>query len=264
MAKLTLTRLSGGYLSTAAVNANQVLIEAALDNTLSRDGITPNVMNADIDMNSSGRITNLQDAVQDQEPLTLGQANQLVGITSALTQDTVAAVLWPQHTIETANGVTATELQYYYGDVRRYGAVLDASTDDTAPFNAAVQSGWMAFCDYGVANIVGTIILDGNEASPATNGGKHLRLSGQVVLQRFSGAATTPIIHMYKNHNYLEGNKAVIRQNLYDHPDGIVLLGPSPGRHRVRPLFRVLPMLPHRAIRSVTSRSSAQRIRQPS
>jgi len=51
MAKLTLTDIESGYLSVEAVNANNALIEAALENTLSRDGTTPNTMSADLDMN---------------------------------------------------------------------------------------------------------------------------------------------------------------------------------------------------------------------
>lgn len=228
MAKLTLVDLVGGYLSVASINANYDLLEVAMENTLSRDGKTPNTMSADIDMNSIGRITNLQDAVIGSEPITLNQAGALISIsTTTLTQDNVGAVLWPQAALETANSVTATELQFYYGDVRRYGAKLDSSTDDTAAFNDAIQSGWMAFCDFGTAHIAGTIVLDGNDVSPI-NGGKHLRLSGQVVLQRFSGDATTPIIHVYGTANRLEGNKAVLRQNLYAHPDGILLVGQDP------------------------------------
>ncbi len=232
MSKLTLTRLQGGYLSIASVNANQVLTEAAMDNTLSRDGATPNTMSADIDMNSVARITGLQDAVIGTEPVTLNQAAGIIGVTTvSLTQDNIAAALWPQQTIETSNSVTATELQFYFGDVRRYGAKLDSSTDDTAAFNNALQSGYMAFCDQGVAEIQGTIVLDG--ADSGANGGKHLRLTGLVTLQRFAGSATTPMIHVYGHNNKVEGNKATVRQNLYDHPDGIVLLGPSPGEATV-------------------------------
>lgn len=51
MAKLTLTNITSGYVSTTAVNANNDLIEAALENTLSRDGTGPNTMNANLDMN---------------------------------------------------------------------------------------------------------------------------------------------------------------------------------------------------------------------
>lgn len=51
MAKLTLQDVTGGSIATG-INANSALIEAALENTLSRDGTTPNQMTAPIDMNS--------------------------------------------------------------------------------------------------------------------------------------------------------------------------------------------------------------------
>jgi hypothetical protein len=51
MAKLTLTDILGGYQTKDAYNANNALIEAALENTLSRDGTSPNQMNSDLDMN---------------------------------------------------------------------------------------------------------------------------------------------------------------------------------------------------------------------
>jgi hypothetical protein len=51
MAKLTLTDVTSGYASTTAINANNTLIEEALEKTLSRDGTSPNTMNVDLDMN---------------------------------------------------------------------------------------------------------------------------------------------------------------------------------------------------------------------
>ena len=51
MAKLSLQNISAGYVSTAALNANFDAIETALENTLSRDGTTPNQMEADLDLN---------------------------------------------------------------------------------------------------------------------------------------------------------------------------------------------------------------------
>lgn len=51
---------------------NNAATEEAFENTLSRDGTSPNNMNADLDMNSY-RILNLPDALNDQEPITLGQ-----------------------------------------------------------------------------------------------------------------------------------------------------------------------------------------------
>ena len=55
MAKLTLADLASLTNQTSAIaliNANNALIETALENTLSRDGTTPNTMGADLDMNS--------------------------------------------------------------------------------------------------------------------------------------------------------------------------------------------------------------------
>lgn len=56
MAKVTLTNLtsltSNEASAVSTINENNDAIEAALENTLSRDGTSPNVMNADLDMNS--------------------------------------------------------------------------------------------------------------------------------------------------------------------------------------------------------------------
>jgi hypothetical protein len=53
MAKLTLTDINSGHGSADLHNANNTAIEAALENTLSRDGTNPNQMNADLDMNGN-------------------------------------------------------------------------------------------------------------------------------------------------------------------------------------------------------------------
>lgn len=53
-----------------ATNANNDLIEAGFDNTLSRDGTSPNTMGADLDMNSN-HILNLPAPLSATEPLRL-------------------------------------------------------------------------------------------------------------------------------------------------------------------------------------------------
>jgi hypothetical protein len=53
MPKLTLTDIESGYASVAALNANFTAIETAIENTVSRDGTTPNQMGAALDMNSN-------------------------------------------------------------------------------------------------------------------------------------------------------------------------------------------------------------------
>lgn len=70
MAKLTLTDLTQGFSTStvARLNANNAAIEDALEKTLSRDGTSPNEMEADLDMNSN-QILNLPQAVEDTEPV---------------------------------------------------------------------------------------------------------------------------------------------------------------------------------------------------
>jgi len=56
MAKLSLTdlaSLANESSAMAAINANSALIETAMENTLSRDGASPNTMEANLDMNSN-------------------------------------------------------------------------------------------------------------------------------------------------------------------------------------------------------------------
>lgn len=62
LAKLTLTDIGSTYASTTALNDNYDLIEAALENTLSRDGTTPNSMSSNLDLNSH-RAINLAEPV---------------------------------------------------------------------------------------------------------------------------------------------------------------------------------------------------------
>lgn len=91
MAKLTLSDFSSLANQTSAIatlNANNTLIETALENTLSRDGTTPNTMSADLDMNSN-QILNLPTPATDSEPATKGyvDAAALGALESVVTFD---------------------------------------------------------------------------------------------------------------------------------------------------------------------------------
>jgi hypothetical protein len=102
MTKINLTNLSSLTNETAALNnlnSNWAVISTAIDNTLSRDGTSPNQMGADFDMNShkilnigdpldfhlTNRIINLPDAIDLQSPVTLHQLSTvLTSLTGAL------------------------------------------------------------------------------------------------------------------------------------------------------------------------------------
>lgn len=81
MTKINLNNLStiSGNETSAInlINTNNDTIETASDNTLSRDGTTPNQMLANFDMNSF-RILNLVDAINLTEPPTYRQVLNLI------------------------------------------------------------------------------------------------------------------------------------------------------------------------------------------
>lgn len=87
MAKLTLvdvTNLNNQASAVTTINVNSQATEDALENTLSRDGTSPNTMEADLDMNSN-RILNLAAPETDNEPVRLVDLTTVAGATPSLT-----------------------------------------------------------------------------------------------------------------------------------------------------------------------------------
>jgi hypothetical protein len=80
MAKLTLTdltNLSNEQSVVSSINSNNTAIETVLENTLSRDGTSPNTMSADLDMNSN-QILNLPAATVDTEPVRKAEFDEAI------------------------------------------------------------------------------------------------------------------------------------------------------------------------------------------
>lgn len=75
--KPTITNVSTGYQATATINNNFTALRDGFDNTISRDGSTPNAMAADLDMNSN-RVINLPAPISDNEPARLVDLQQAV------------------------------------------------------------------------------------------------------------------------------------------------------------------------------------------
>lgn len=84
MSKLTLSDPANLVNSSAiaTIAANNRAIEAALENTLSRDGSTPNTMGADLDMNGN-QILNLPAATTSTEPVRKAEYDTLVALVNA-------------------------------------------------------------------------------------------------------------------------------------------------------------------------------------
>ena len=82
MAKLTLTDVSNILTAVSTLNTNNQRIEDALEKTLSRDGTSPNEMNAELDMNDN-RVYNLPAPTTDTEPMRKGDVDALVAAASS-------------------------------------------------------------------------------------------------------------------------------------------------------------------------------------
>lgn len=84
MAKPTFTRLSSLVNGVTAINGVITEIETAFQNTLSRDGSSPNTLTATLDANSQ-KIVNLPTPSSSSEPVTLGYLNSsgIIGPTGA-------------------------------------------------------------------------------------------------------------------------------------------------------------------------------------
>jgi hypothetical protein len=80
MAKLTLQDVLSWFNAGPAISANNTLIEAAIENTLSRDGTSPNDMGADLDMGGH-RVINLATPVEDNDAARLIDLREVSEIT---------------------------------------------------------------------------------------------------------------------------------------------------------------------------------------
>ena len=87
MSKLEIAPIQAGYRSAEALTQNFEAIAEALENTLSRDGTSPNEMGANLDMDSN-RIINLPEPVSSSEPARLADL-EAIDLTADDLQDLV-------------------------------------------------------------------------------------------------------------------------------------------------------------------------------
>lgn len=195
MAKLTLNDISSGFTSNTAHNTNNTLIENALENTLSRDGTSPNQMLANLDMNTH-RIVNLQEPINANEAARLADVqNAISGATAAnlisnspfgnISATNVQAAINELETeksslAQLASNIGATLIGYYnaatgavlrtlsdkVGDfvsVKDFGAVGNSVHDDTVAIQKAVDYagilGKAVFFPAGIYMISASILM---------------------------------------------------------------------------------------------------------
>jgi uncharacterized membrane protein len=144
MAKLTLNAIGSRYGSIDALNDNSDLIEAALENTLSRDGAGPNNMESDLDMDSNN-IINLADGVNNTDAVTVKQLNGgLQGVVSGnIVKLREIATATAGQTVFNLSSLTYTPASnnlsvYIQGIKQRLTSAYTETDNNTITFTAAV------------------------------------------------------------------------------------------------------------------------------
>lgn len=160
MAKLVLDDITSGYASIATLNDNFTAIEEAIENTVSRDGTSPNTLSADLDMNGNallnvGDITvngySLADLAADAEAAAASAAAALISETNAAASEDAAALVagelvdleymgaWTDATLYKVNNIV-----YYSTDGGSYICTVEhtsSGTLDAAKFGKLADKG---------------------------------------------------------------------------------------------------------------------------
>lgn len=146
MAKVTLPRFATG-ISSDALNSAMEQLEAAFDNTLSRDGDTPNQMEADIDLNGRGLLNN-GDVGNPNSVITYQQMTDYVASVSSgvVVQKQELQISGNLQTVFNLNSFQyspgANNLGVYVEGVRKFAPVDFTETDeDTITFLAGQTLG---------------------------------------------------------------------------------------------------------------------------
>ena len=150
MAKLVLNDITSGYASITALNDNFALIENALENTVSRDGTTPNTMSADLDMNGK-KILNVSDAL-------IGGVGLAASVTAAASSASDASA-------SASNAATSAT-----------NAANSASAAATSAVNSANSAAIVADWDYVGTWTTSTAYKKNNIVYVSADGGSYIAL----------------------------------------------------------------------------------------
>jgi hypothetical protein len=180
------------------VNTNSATIETAFDNTLSRDGTSPNQMGANLDMNSN-RILNLPAPASSSEPLRFGDVNPTGLVYSAGTNIGIAGtVISTTNNPTFSTSVTTPQIKNSAGivNIPASGTITIPATTDTlvgrattdtltnktltSPTIATITNTGTLTLPTGPDNILGRASTDTltNKTINTAGTGNHIQISG--------------------------------------------------------------------------------------
>ena len=172
MAKVTLddlANLENEATTVSTVNNNNALIEAALENTLSRDGTSPNTMGANLDMNSN-RILNLPAPVNATEPLRLGDIDPDNIQTQVAEAAASAAAALASETAAAASESAAEAAQTAAEAAQTAAEAVADKLEGTSTSSVSIGTGTKSFTTQsGKFFDVGNWLIITSDASPTTH-----------------------------------------------------------------------------------------------
>jgi hypothetical protein len=177
MPKLTLDDLANLENQSSAVttiNNNSASIEAAIENTLSRDGTTPNSMESDLDMNSNS-ILNLPLPTTDTEPVRKGEFDVLAGSIEEIEQAVAEAQEAAEEAANSADAAAGFVTDAEAAAAEAAQSVIDAAAQaekfrTQSTTSNTIGNGTKTWTvDTGDYFTEGTYVLIQDNAAPGTN-----------------------------------------------------------------------------------------------
>jgi hypothetical protein len=155
MAKVTVDTISSGFASNTLLNNNFVALQNAIENTLSRDGTTPNSMSAQLDMNSN-RIINLATPTNGADATTKDYVDGLATITETLTATELNSLrLWDFDDSVTMADPGAGNFRLNNATIASATSVAISATNSDA--GTPDLSDWIADWDSSTNTVKGTV-----------------------------------------------------------------------------------------------------------
>lgn len=178
MAKLTLqdlTSLENQQSAVASINSNNSAIETALENTLSRDGTSPNSMGASLDMNNN-RILNLPEPVADQEPFRKGDFDDFLDDTTAALEASVQEILDDTEAARDAAAASASAASSSASAASTSEGNAATSESNAAASEANVEALYDSFDDRYLGSKASDPVLD-NDGNALVTGALYFNTS---------------------------------------------------------------------------------------
>lgn len=221
MAKYVPQQIVSGYLSSEVVNEELTKIATALENTVSRDGTTPNTMKADLDLNGHALLNVGQSAdpnhVVSYTEMTNYVDNRASGMVAQRTERETALsgqTLFTLDTISYQPG--AGNLAVYVNGARKFaGSDFTETSSTSVTFTSGLTAG--SVVDFVTNDYVATISLSSHSHPWSQITGVPVYTTRWPAWTEVTGKPTvfTPDTHVHSAADITSGRLADARRGVY-------------------------------------------------